>query len=126
MKSDDMRKLIIVCMVVATGCDVDTTVNHNDLSGRWDAFWQVDGETLSGEFVLLSNGLGRIEIPGQKGSLLLTQEASADFVWQKQGKDFNLKRLDNDFEMNYKILKESPDQIDMTFADEVYVKLLKQ
>lgn len=126
MKCDDMKRLMIPLFFLVTGCDIEKTLEQNHLTGTWEAVWQIDSETLSGQVVLIDNGTGHINIPKQTSSLLLNQKATADFTWQKNDKNFIFKRLDNNFELNYEILSEDRNEIYMTFADEVYIKLVKQ
>lgn len=121
-----MKRLMIVLLFAITSCETEKALEQNHLAGTWEALWQVEGETLNGQLVLINNGTGYMNVPKQAGSLLLNQKTSADFTWQKDDQSFSLQRLDNDFELNYKILSEVQNEIYMTFADEVYIKLIRQ
>lgn len=117
---------MLVLLLALTGCAEENNTDFEELTGTWDALWQIENETLGGQLFLTDNGQGFFDIPKKPGSLLLQERVSVDFTWQKDQHNFSIRRLDNNLELNYKILDENEDEIYMSFADEVYVKLLRQ
>lgn len=117
---------MVVLMVALIGCAEETPKNQDDMIGLWDISWQYDNETIEGKFTLINSEEGYFQVFKKEGSALLSENTFADFEWTKSTNGLSLRRKDNQIEMNYRIINENTDEIQMIYEDDVFVKLTKR
>ena len=119
--------MLIVMNLALVGCVSESEVSaENTLLGRWTATWEVDSQMVAGTFNFTNQGRGILEVEGKSNSLLVQEDISVDFTWQKTEGELIIQRLDNGIQLNYSITDLGPDRILMSYTDDVIFTLTKQ
>lgn len=112
-----------MCLILFAGCAEEASPDPS--MDQWNALWQLNEEELRGELTFFDNSYARLEVDGEPQSLLINEPASINFFWISKGDELTLRRLDNDIELKYRIVKQSPDYMELVFAEDIRLKLYR-
>lgn len=116
-----MKRVTLICLVFIIGCADDQELDNAKV--EWTVLWEVEDEELTGKLIMFNNNYARLRVNGQDQSLLMRESDYVDYYWERNKDMLTLKRLDNNIELTYEIVKESPEQIELAFADNIKVTL---
>ncbi|UII34084.1 hypothetical protein LVD17_09685 [Fulvivirga ulvae] len=119
-----MKRITFICLVLITACNENQ--EFDKLENAWTVSWTIDEEEVTGDLILFNNNYAQLKVAGQPGSLLIKEPEGVNFKWEMNNNELTLKRLDNDIELKYEILKKSKDYMELSFADEITVKLFRR
>lgn len=118
-----MKRLALICMVLIAGCSESTDTGPSN--NEWSVLWQFEGEEMKGDLTFFNDNYAQLEVYGQPNSLLIQENTSINFHWQSTDNELILRRLDNDIELKYRILKQTPEYMELAFADDIKLKLYR-
>lgn len=118
-----MKRLALICVVLMAGCSEHTETYP--LSNEWTVLWQLQDEEIKGDLTFFNDNYAQLEVYGQPNSLLVQENTSINFYWHTTGNELILRRLDNDLELKYRILKQTPEYMELAFADDITLKLYR-
>ncbi|MBL6447449.1 hypothetical protein JMN32_14115 [Fulvivirga sp. 29W222] len=119
-----MKRITFIYLVLATACS--ESQEFDKLANTWTVSWTIDNEKVTGDLTLFDNNYAQLRVTGQPNSLLVKENEGVNFQWEMNNRQLTLKRLDNDIELKYEILKKSKDYMELSFAHDITVKLFRQ
>ena len=118
-----MKRITFICLVLVTACNENQEFDKLENENTWTVSWTIDQEEVKGDLILFDNNYAQLKVAGQPNSLLVRETEGVNFQWELSSNQLTLKRLDNNIELKYEILKKSKDYMELSFADEITVKL---
>lgn len=119
-----MNRLPFVFLFLIFGCSEDLPVEAG--STRWKMAWTVGEDEVVGQLILFNDSSASMQVYGNPGSLLVRESEQVRLHWSMADDYLQLKRMDNQVELNYKILEKNPSHIKMSFAEDIIVSLLRE
>lgn len=119
-----MKRMTFICLVLVTACS--ESQEFDKLENAWTVSWTIGEEEVTGDLVLFDNNYAQLKVAGRPNSLLIKEPEGVNFRWEMNNNELTLKRLDNNIELKYEILKKSKDYMELSFADEITVKLYRR
>lgn len=117
-----MKRIVFCCwLIFIAGCSEEQEVNK--LNSQWNVSWKIADEEINGKLLLYNDQYARLQVYGEANSLLVKQTEAVDFYWQLERDQLTLKRIDNDIVLKYQIIHESPDRMELAFAEDITVTL---
>ncbi|WP_157493893.1 hypothetical protein [Fulvivirga imtechensis] len=118
-----MKRLALVCCVLISGCAENSETDYS--YDKWSVLWQLGEEEIEGDLVFFKDHHAQLKVYGQPHSLLVKEPTNINFYWRANNNELTLKRLDNNIELKYRIVKKTPRYMELAFADDIMVKLYR-
>lgn len=118
-----MKRLTFIFLTLLVACSENRDLDG--LESQWEVSWEIADETATGDLTLFKNNFATLQVQGGPGSLLVKEPSEVNFLWHLTDNQLTLKRLDNGIELRYNILKRNQDYMELSFADDVKVKLYR-
>ena len=120
-----MMRKVLFCVLLwcCMSCQDDLAVLNDNMAGRWEINWEVEGESARGYLNLGNDHQGEIIAENPAYSQVLPGSYHVDIEWERTGNILKIKRMDNDFILSYSIIDEKETLVNLSFAGEVQVTL---
>lgn len=118
-----MKKLLILSLLVVGCAEVDI---DSGLAGEWQITWVMEGESRTGLLSLKNDQTGLISLEEDINSAILPDAENIKVKWSHTSNALILTRLDNGFVLNYQINNKTPNSIDLSFAGDINILLIRQ
>ena len=119
-----MKNIAFICLIFFSACADDQELSEAE--STWKMLWHIDSEMIEGKLSLFSGDLAQLKIPGGSEILGVKDRECIDYRIRKSDNRLILRRLDNNVELHYTIVKEDAQYMDLIFAEGVTVQLYRQ
>lgn len=117
-----MKKLLLLLLVV--GCaEADL---ESGMAGEWQITWTMDEGSRTGILILNRDKTGQIKLEEDTHSPILPNAEKIEVNWLQTSDGLTLIRQDNGFELNYLIKNKTLNSIDLSFAGDISILLIRQ
>lgn len=118
-----MKKLLILSLLVVGCAEVDL---DSGLAGEWQITWVMEDQSRTGLLSLKKDQTGQISLEEDFHSAILPDAENIQVKWSVSNETLILTRLDNSFVLNYQIIHKTPNSIDLSFAGDINILLIRQ
>ncbi|MTI39670.1 hypothetical protein [Fulvivirga lutimaris] len=117
-----MKKLLLLLLVV--GCaEADL---ESGMAGEWQITWIMDEGSRTGSLILNDNHTGQINLEEDTHSPILPHAEQIEVEWVQTSDALTLTRQDNGFVLNYQFKSKTTNSIDLSFAGDINILLIRQ
>ncbi|HNP19271.1 MAG TPA: hypothetical protein PKL31_12600 [Fulvivirga sp.] len=120
-----MKNLSFLLLLI-WGCSDPNTAQQ--MAGVWSIEWSTESESRLGVLVLNEDHTGHFSVAADTNSLLLPLESSTriNINWHQADSLLTITRPDNNVILIYHIKASGKDLIDMKFAEDIDVRLIRK
>ncbi|MCG8385395.1 MAG: hypothetical protein MJA30_07630 [Cytophagales bacterium] len=119
-----MKKVLLWgVLCVCVGCEDHLAVSNNGMEGQWEISWAMDEESASALLNLRKDQFGEIIADNPSSSWILPGSHYVDIEWEKTNDTLRLKRMDNNFVLDYRIIDEAETTLKLSFTEDIHVTL---
>lgn len=118
-----MKKLLILSLLIA-GC-AETDLDQ-DMTGQWQIIWSMEEGSRSGDLILNHDHTGEIVLEENINSFILPKAENIKVKWANTKDKLSLTRIDNGFVLDYQINNRTQNSIDLSFAGDINILLIRQ
>ncbi|MDX1629346.1 MAG: hypothetical protein R3345_11640 [Fulvivirga sp.] len=95
-----------------------------DKESAWEIVWESPDHAAVGKIYLFDNAQARIVIDEPDGLFFQAKE-DVNYTWAEKNNQFFLKRLDNNFTLQYTVVEKTESFYKLRFTDDLFVKICK-
>lgn len=117
-----MKNLLLLLLLV--GCTEAEFAT--EIVGEWQITWSMPEGSRTGILTLNNDRTGEIRLEKDPKSPILPNAEKIDIRWNKSNENLILTRIDNDFVLNYQIKNRTENSIDLSFAGDINILLIRQ
>ena len=118
-----MKNLLLLSLLLV-GCSEAELAT--EIVGEWQIAWSMPEGSRTGILTLNNDRTGEIRLEKDLKSPILPNAEKIDIRWIKTNEDLILTRIDNDFVLKYQIKNTTENSIDLSFAGDISILLIRQ
>lgn len=119
-----MRKTILFLVLgLCSSCEEE--VVKDSVVGQWNISWTGFNEVRKGKLLLNSDHTGRIVLEANSDSRLLSEADDVNILWKEMEGQLIFTRLDNKFQMSYRVIDKSEKSITLMYMDDLQVSIYR-
>ncbi|QSE98225.1 hypothetical protein [Fulvivirga lutea] len=112
-----------LAILILSSCESSDEVTS--IQGDWHITFEAFEEARSGTIQFNSDNTGLLKFYADANSEILPGNENVTLTWKITPSELILERLDNNFVLNYSIVNQSSDRIELRYLDDITIILAR-